>query len=321
MFYCFDSRIAKEFGVNAAVLFQNIAYWVVRNRSNQREGNLHDGKYWTYNTIQSYIELFPFMTRYSIEKALKDLADRDMIVIGEFNDKPFDRTKWYTLGNLGESVLAHQNDDSIFRGQDTDFSKSRNGVLENEKPIPYNKPNNKQETISKEINFFPYSKEGEKAGASIAAEPALDSESRYAEIVTEFLNSPITLESFCKNNNVTPEQCKDVAEEIAAEWEFVQPKHNNKREARYQLLRALEVKIRVKREIGLLAADPAERKARFAADCKALQEKGYKRPDVAKFYKYYTQPSQDGTGRMMFETYKAWDSETRFKIFMGYEKK
>lgn len=162
-----------------------------------------------------------------------------------------------------------------------------------------------------------YSESGKNQETTVAAEsPYEPPKSKYAEVGAEFLNSPSILTAFCKNNRVTYEQCEAVVDEIVTEWEFTQPRHNNSTEAKQQLLRALETKIRIKREHGLLDCG-AEAKARFAEECKALKEEGFNKEEVARFYKFYTQQVQDGSGRCMFETYKAWDTKTRFKMFVN----
>ena len=46
--HCFDPDMAKEHGVNAAILFQNIKHWVEKNEANGR--HFYEGQYWTYNS-------------------------------------------------------------------------------------------------------------------------------------------------------------------------------------------------------------------------------------------------------------------------------
>ena len=119
MTYIFDGEVAKMVGVNGAVLFQNIAFWVAKNQANNQ--NCVDGEYWTYNSNQAFVTLFPFMSADQIRTALKKLEEKDLIKSGTFNDKAFDRTKWYTFGNLGKS---------IWENYYVPFGK-------NPKPIPY----------------------------------------------------------------------------------------------------------------------------------------------------------------------------------------
>ena len=43
--HSFDPDIAARVGLNAAVIFQNITFWIEKNQANRR--NFRDGRYWT----------------------------------------------------------------------------------------------------------------------------------------------------------------------------------------------------------------------------------------------------------------------------------
>lgn len=91
----FDIDTATEVGVNAAILYSNICYWVKKNRANDK--NCHDGFYWTYCSIKGFIELFPYLSDKQIRTALQKLDDKGYILIGSYNQSPYDKTKWYTV--------------------------------------------------------------------------------------------------------------------------------------------------------------------------------------------------------------------------------
>lgn len=102
--HMFDPQIAKEYGVNAAIIFQNLAYWIEHNRAN--ETNFHDGRYWTYNSVRAFAELFPYLTDKQIRGALKKLEDGGMILVGNYNKSAYDRTRWYALAEKGLSICT-----------------------------------------------------------------------------------------------------------------------------------------------------------------------------------------------------------------------
>lgn len=104
MVYTFDSYIAMLAGVNAAVIFQNIGFWVAKNKANEK--HFHDGKYWTYNSIRAFQSLFPFLSERQVQFAIQKLIECDLIEEGSFNELGFDRTKWYTLTNCGECLFT-----------------------------------------------------------------------------------------------------------------------------------------------------------------------------------------------------------------------
>lgn len=102
--HMFDPQVAKEYGVNAAIIFQNLAYWIEHNRAN--EANFHDGRYWTYNSVRAFAELFPYLTDKQVRGALKKLEEGGMILVGNYNKSAYDRTRWYALAEKGISICA-----------------------------------------------------------------------------------------------------------------------------------------------------------------------------------------------------------------------
>lgn len=123
--HMFDPQIAKEYGVNAAIIFQNLAYWIEHNRANG--ANFHDGRYWTYNSVKAFSELFPYLTEKQIRGALKKLEEGGMILVGNYNRSAYDRTRWYALADKGLSICA--------KGQ-MDFRERENENAQEGEPIP-----------------------------------------------------------------------------------------------------------------------------------------------------------------------------------------
>jgi Fe2+ or Zn2+ uptake regulation protein len=95
MVHSFDTEIAKEVGVNAAILLHNIFFWVEKNRAN--EVHFHDGYYWTYNSNNAFQELFPYMTGGQIRTAIDKLVESGFIIKGNYNTNPYDKTCWYAV--------------------------------------------------------------------------------------------------------------------------------------------------------------------------------------------------------------------------------
>lgn len=122
----FDVEVAKQVGVLAAILFQNIGFWCQHGEANNV--NYHDGLYWTYNTNKAFCELFPYMTSKAIRTALQKLVDAELIVTGNYNDKPYDRTIWYAMTQKGKSIFQ--------KGQ-MELPKRANGTSQKGEPIPY----------------------------------------------------------------------------------------------------------------------------------------------------------------------------------------
>lgn len=102
MIQSFESIVADEFGIAAAVVFNHIGFWWDYNRRHKQ--NLHDGRYWTYDTIKTYHETFTYLSERQIRTAIQILIDGRMIIKGCFNSDPHDRTTWYSLTEKGVTV-------------------------------------------------------------------------------------------------------------------------------------------------------------------------------------------------------------------------
>jgi hypothetical protein len=95
----FTVEIAKEYGINCAILLDNFIYWQKENEANKR--NFHDGRYWTYNTVKAFTEMFPYLSTQNIRTAIGKLMDAGLIISGEYSGDPYDHTKWYSVTEKG----------------------------------------------------------------------------------------------------------------------------------------------------------------------------------------------------------------------------
>jgi hypothetical protein len=119
--HVFDKHVASLVGLNAAVIHQNLLWWCEKNAANER--NIHNGRAWTYNSSKAFEEIFWYLTASQIRLALKKLEDTGLILSGNFNDKPYDRTKWYAAIPICEIEHFH-------------LTENTNGFERNNRPIP-----------------------------------------------------------------------------------------------------------------------------------------------------------------------------------------
>ena len=77
MTHQFDVEIAKEYGVDIAIIVNNIAFWIQKNKANEK--HIHDGKVWTYNTTKAFTELFPYWTDNQIRRILFNMQKKGNI--------------------------------------------------------------------------------------------------------------------------------------------------------------------------------------------------------------------------------------------------
>lgn len=90
----FDTEVAKKVGTDAAIILSNIEFWQANNELNQR--NFKNGRYWTYNSVKAFSRHFEYLTLKQIRLCLDKLEKSTLIISGNFNDKDYDLTKWYS---------------------------------------------------------------------------------------------------------------------------------------------------------------------------------------------------------------------------------
>lgn len=135
----FKADVAAKYGTNVSILLGNINYWIQKNKENGK--HFHDGRYWTYNTVAAFHALMPFMSESSIVTALGKAEAEGLLVTGNYNKLPFDRTKWYALTEKGEAIFGSHDSkcratdstsegDSISKKSKMDGSKIENDISE-----------------------------------------------------------------------------------------------------------------------------------------------------------------------------------------------
>lgn len=103
MKHVFDVTVASEVGVNAAIVFENIAFWIEHNKKAGK--NEKEGRFWMYSSINALAENFDYLTIKQTRTAIDKLIEAGYIIQGCFNRHGYDRTRWYALGEKGESTL------------------------------------------------------------------------------------------------------------------------------------------------------------------------------------------------------------------------
>lgn len=88
--------LAKNIGLNEAIVLQQIHYWITHNMKNNK--NFYDGKYWTYNSITKWQQNeFIFMSIRTVERVFKNLEQKGILIVGNYNKEKRDRTSWYSI--------------------------------------------------------------------------------------------------------------------------------------------------------------------------------------------------------------------------------
>lgn len=96
MNHAFDVDIATEYGIEEAIMIQFLQFWIAKNKANEK--HFHEGRTWTYNSASALLELFPyFKSEKKAQRLMRHLEEEGVIMSGNFNENPFDKTKWYAF--------------------------------------------------------------------------------------------------------------------------------------------------------------------------------------------------------------------------------
>ena len=123
----FDVELAKQYGMVEAVLLNHFEYWIELNRANGK--NYFEGRYWTFNSMKAFAEIFPYLSEKKIRNALKNLQDAGLIMTGNFNKSAYDRTLWYAFSDFAESILPKRQ---------MEVAEKANQNIQKGEPIPDN---------------------------------------------------------------------------------------------------------------------------------------------------------------------------------------
>lgn len=154
MNHSFDVNVAKKCGINPAIVFQHLYFWIEKNRANEK--HFYDGHYWTYSSAKALTVIFPYMTDRQIEYAISKLIESGMIITGNYNQSAYDRTRWYAITKFGYSILQNcemekteaKNVDSIHKNCEMEKQNFENEKTKICEPIPDIKTNIKTDVES-----------------------------------------------------------------------------------------------------------------------------------------------------------------------------
>lgn len=190
--HAFSVDVAVACGVNAAIVFNHIHFWIKANQSKKK--NFHDGKCWMYQSIVEMSEHFLYLTPKQINIALTKLLKAGLISKGNYNKAKYDRTTWYAL-NTAESFILPK--------RQMDLTSGANGFCLNGKPIPDNNKYDKayKEDIDQfEIFWSMYPRKIAKRNARVAFDKAIrKTDSSKILFAAKRLKEVIVDVKFCKH--------------------------------------------------------------------------------------------------------------------------
>ena len=121
----FNIVIAKNFGVDEAIMIHNLYFWISKNEANEK--HFYDGEYWTYNSMEAFTKLFPYWSKRQVERILNSLIEKGLIIKGNYNQIAYDRTSWYSITQIVKCIYANG---------EMDVTEWLNGNHQTVTPIP-----------------------------------------------------------------------------------------------------------------------------------------------------------------------------------------
>lgn len=100
----FDKRVAKFVGVDAAMIFNHMAFLITANEDAGR--NYHDGKHWSYMTWKEIANKLEVLNERQVRYCVETLEEAGLLESGNYNKMKNDKTKWYALTDLGRKAYG-----------------------------------------------------------------------------------------------------------------------------------------------------------------------------------------------------------------------
>lgn len=144
--HALDTVVAKQHGVNIALLLESFQYWTFKNFT--RNHHIYDGLCWTYDTLDSLCDVFPYWTRRQLERVINNAVEVGLLIKGNYNQTKYDRTLWYALTPKSYAYYPDLLEEkyikalwlSISPNGEMDFTEWRNGFHQTVTPIPCTTP-------------------------------------------------------------------------------------------------------------------------------------------------------------------------------------
>ena len=132
--------LAAEIGLNESIMLQQIDYWI------SISDHFIDGKNWTYQSVRDMQEkAFPFWSVSTVSRTVNSLLDKGLIIEGNYNSLPYDKTRWFAL-NFKElsklkSIMIGANEEDrgsetpLFQFETAPLLQNETGLVQPETPL------------------------------------------------------------------------------------------------------------------------------------------------------------------------------------------
>lgn len=167
--HTFDIHLAAKYGIEEAIIIHHFQHWIQVNK--KLESNFHEGRTWTYQTLDEIAAHFPYMNRSQVFDILfklehgfhrksktKEKLFEPVIIKSNFNKTKFDKTVWYAFRDEASFI--------VLGNPKNDKRTSQNPDWEIPTPIPDTKPDTKPD-VDKEPSIKVSKNEDAPKGARL----------------------------------------------------------------------------------------------------------------------------------------------------------
>lgn len=102
--YIFKEDVAKKYGLKEAILIQHFQFSISNHKKN--DVHFYSGRYWAYDSLKNLTELYPFISKRTIQRIIKHLKDENILLTGNFNKNKHDQTAWFAFQNEDEFICG-----------------------------------------------------------------------------------------------------------------------------------------------------------------------------------------------------------------------
>lgn len=126
-------ELIKLLGLNHLYVLDQIYSWINYNKKHNK--NFKNGKFWTFSSIKDMQERdFPFLSVSTLRNILKHLEDLSFIIVSNFNNSKWNKTKWYTINYKKlNTYLENDNVSSCEKIENSITEKEETRINKNDK--------------------------------------------------------------------------------------------------------------------------------------------------------------------------------------------
>ena len=125
------AHVAMKYGVDEAIFLDSIMFWYRHNRANGL--NYHDDRWWTFNSMAAFVELFPWWSDKQLRRIIKSCKEQGALLTANYNTDGRDRTVWYSPS---DELLLLYGDESNFPNGQMHLPKRADASAQMGEPLP-----------------------------------------------------------------------------------------------------------------------------------------------------------------------------------------